>query len=136
MVNHAAAASWLTIAAEVATEVTAPALVETSYELGRMASLPPSADEVEATAQYLVGSIALSTATQAGLADTLLDLLTDGQDVSWLREHPQRLAAVTPEQVHEASVALLGPGGLVTAVVGDADLVEGSLAALGAVARA
>jgi predicted Zn-dependent peptidase len=136
VVNHAAAASWLTIAADVATEVTAPALVETSYELGRMASLPPAADEVEATAQYLVGSIALSTATQAGLADTLLDLLTDGQDVSWLREHPERLAAVTPEQVHEASVGLLGPGGLVTAVVGDADLVEGSLAALGAVARA
>jgi zinc protease len=135
VINNAAAGSWLTVAADVATEVTAPALLETSYELGRMASLPPSADEVAATAQYLVGSIALSTATQAGLADTLLDLLTDGQDVAWLREHPQRLAAVTAEQVHEASVPMLGPAGLVTAVVGDADVVEGPLSALGEVVR-
>jgi zinc protease len=136
LLNNAAAGSWLTVAADVATEVTAPALLETSYELGRMASLPPGADEVAATAQYLVGSIALSTATQAGLADTLLDLLSDGQDVTWLREHPQRLAAVTPEQVHEASVPMLGPAGLVTAVVGDAELIEGPLAALGEVTRA
>ncbi|MDX6359794.1 MAG: zinc protease [Nocardioidaceae bacterium] len=135
VINNAAGGSWLTVAADVATEVTAPALLETSYELGRMASLPPSADEVAATAQYLVGSIALSTATQSGLADTLLDLLTDGQDVSWLREHPQRLAAVTPEQVHEASVPMLGPAGLVSAVVGDAEVVEGPLSALGAVVR-
>ena len=46
--------SW-SIAADVATEVTAPALLETWYELGRMVSLPPTADEVAATAQYLVG---------------------------------------------------------------------------------
>jgi zinc protease len=135
VINNAAAGSWLTVAADVATEVTAPALLETSYELGRMASLPPSADEVAATAQYLVGSIALSTATQSGLADTVLDLLTDGQDVAWLREHPQRLAAVTAEQVHEASVPMLGLAGLVTAVVGDADVVEGPLSALGEVVR-
>lgn len=135
-INHAAAGSWMTVAADVATEVTAPALLETSYELGRMASLPPGDDEVAATAQYLVGSIALSTATQSGLADTLLELLSDGQDVGWLRDHPQRLAAVTPEQVHEAAVPMLGPAGLVTAVVGDADLVEGPLSALGEVSRA
>jgi zinc protease len=135
LLQHAAATSWLSIAADVATEVTAPALVETSYELGRMASLPPEAEEVEATAQYLVGSIALSTATQAGLADTLLDLLSDGQDVTWLREHPVRLAAVTPEGVHEASVPLLGPGRLVAAVVGDAERIGSSLEALGDVAR-
>ena len=136
LINNAAAGSWLTVAADVATEVTAPALLETSYELGRMASLPPGVDEVAATAQYLVGSIALSTATQSGLADTLLDLLTDGQDITWLREHPQRLAAVTPEQVHEASVPMLGPAGLVATVVGDAEVVAGPLAALGEVTRA
>jgi zinc protease len=135
MIQHASSSSWLTVAADVATEVTAPALVETAYELGRMASLPPEVEEVEATAQYLVGSIALSTATQAGVADTLLELLTDGQDVTWLREHPERLASVTPEQVHEASSALLGPGGLVTAVVGDAERIGGSLEALGGVTR-
>jgi zinc protease len=136
LINNGAAGSWLTVAADVATEVTAPALLETSYELGRMASLPPSADEVAATTQYLVGSIALSTATQSGLADTLVELLSDGQDVAWLHEHPLRLAAVTPEQVLEAAVPMLGPAGLVTAVIGDADVVESPLSALVEVTRA
>ena len=47
--------SCLLTAADVATEVTGPALVEIGYELGRMATLPPTADELAATAQYLVG---------------------------------------------------------------------------------
>ena len=97
------------LGADVATEVTAPALVEIGYELGRMVSLPPTADEVTATAQYLVGILALSTATQAGLAGTLTALLADGLDVTWLREHPAALIAVTPEDVHEVAQTLLAP---------------------------
>ena len=129
-IRHAPGASALLLAAEVATEVTAPALVEIGYELGRMTSLPPSAEEVAATAQYLVGILALSTATQAGLAGTLTALLADGLDVTWLRDHPARLAAVTPHEVHEAAQTLLAPAALVTTVVGDAAAVESSLAAL------
>jgi predicted Zn-dependent peptidase len=132
----APAASCLLTAADVTTEVTAPALVEIGYELGRMATLPPSADEVAATAQYLVGSLALSTATQAGLAGTLTVLLADGLDVTWLRDHPAALLAVTPEQVHEAAQPLLAPAGLVTTVVGDAGQVAGPLSALTEVTRA
>jgi predicted Zn-dependent peptidase len=134
--RHAPAASCLLTAADVTTEVTAPALVEIGYELGRMATLPPSADEVAATAQYLAGSLALSTATQAGLAGTLAVLLADGLDVSWLREHPSALMAVTPEQVHEVAQTLLAPAGLVTTVVGDAARVAGPLSALTEVTQA
>ena len=63
----------LVLDADVATEVTAPALLETLYELGRLASLPVTPAEVEAVRQYLIGTIALSTATQAGLASNLVD---------------------------------------------------------------
>jgi predicted Zn-dependent peptidase len=135
-IRHSRAGSHLVTAADVATEVTAPALVETTYELARLTSLPPSADEVSATAQYLAGTLALSTATQSGLATTLSVLLADGLDVSWLREHPQRLLAVTPEQVHEAAQTMLAPSGLVTTVVGDATQVEAPLAAVTQVTRA
>jgi predicted Zn-dependent peptidase len=100
-----------------------------------MVSLPPSADEVAATAQYLVGILALSTATQAGLAATVSVLLADGLDVSWLREHPERLLAVTPAEVHEAAQQLLAPAALVTTVVGDASVVAGPLSALTEVTR-
>jgi zinc protease len=133
--RHNAASSALVTIADVATEVTAPALVEVAYELGRIASLPPTAEEVAAAAQYLVGTLALSTATQAGLAATLTVLLADDLDVSWLREHPARLAAVTPEQVHEVAESMLGPSRLVTTVVGDAAKVEGALGALTAISR-
>jgi predicted Zn-dependent peptidase len=133
--QHGARASFLLLQADVATEVTAPALVEVGYELGRMASLPPTEEEVRSTAQYLVGALALATSTQAGLAGTLAALLADGLDASWLREHPQRLLAVTRDDVHEVAQRLLAPAAMVTTVVGDAQLVEGPLRALGEVVR-
>ena len=134
--RHGAAASWLVTSADVATEVTAPALVEVGYELGRLVSLPPTADEVAATAQYLVGILALSTATQAGLAGTLTALLADGLDVTWLREHPAALLAVTPDDVHEVAQTLLAPATRITTVVGDAARIEAPLSALTEVVRA
>ena len=130
-----AAASCLVTSADVATEVTVPALVEVGYELGRLVSLPPTADEVAATAQYLVGILALSTATQAGLAGTLTALLADGLDVTWLREHPAALLAVTPDDVHEAAQTLLAPATRITTVVGDAARIETPLSALTEVVR-
>jgi predicted Zn-dependent peptidase len=133
--QHATGGSTFLIGADVATEVTAPALLEIGYELGRLVSLPPTAEEVASTAQYLTGTLALATATQAGLAGTLTALLADGLDVNWLRDHPKSLAAVTPESVHDVAQGLLAPSGLVTTVVGDADQVEAPLRALTQVTR-
>ena len=133
--HHNARASFTLLQADVTTEVTAPALVETAYELGRIASLPPDADEVEAMAQHLVGVLALSTSTQAGLAATLSVLLAEGLGVDYLRDHPQRLLKVTPDQVHAAAVRMLAPATRAVTVVGDATAVGDSLRALGPVER-
>lgn len=133
--QHGARASFVLLQTDVATEVTAPALLEVGYELGRMATLPPTEEEVRSTAQYLVGALALSTSTQAGLAGTLAVLLADGLDVSWLREHPQRLLALRPQDVHAVARRVLAPASMVTTVVGDASLVEEPLAAFGEVVR-
>jgi predicted Zn-dependent peptidase len=134
--QHGARTSFLLLQADVATEVTAPALLEVGYEMGRMATLPPTAEEVRQTAQYLIGVLALSASTQAGLAGTLTMLLAEGLDVTWLREHPQRLLAVTPDDVHSVASRVLAPSSMVTTVVGDASLVEATLRALGDVTRA
>ena len=134
-VRHLRGDSRLVISAEVATEVTAPAMVEVLYELGRIAALPPSAEELEDTVQYLTGTLALGTSTQAGLAETLADLLTDGKSVDWLQEYPARLASTTPEEVMEAATKILAPANMVSVVVGDADVVEPSLALLTDVTR-
>ena len=134
-VRHLRGDSRLLTSADVATEVTAPAMVEVLYELGRIASLPPTPDELESTVQYLTGTLALGTATQAGLAETLVDLMSDGKGVDWLQEYPARLAATTPEDVQEAAATMLAPASMVSVVVGDADVVEPGLAMLMEVVR-
>jgi len=131
--EHAAAASAITVSADVATQVTAPALLEIGYELGRIAALPVEAQELEAARRYAVGTLALSTATQAGLASTLAALVADGLDATWLQEHPRALGAVTREDVRAAARRWLAPANLLTVLVGDAAAVRDEVAALGPV---
>ncbi len=129
VLRHQRAGSSIAVGVDVATDVAAPALVETLYELGRIVTLPPEPDEVEAAVHYLTGTAVLAAATQSGLADTLLHLLVRGLDVTWLRDHPARLAAVDPEQVH-AAAALLAPSRLVWTVLGAADRLHAPLASV------
>jgi predicted Zn-dependent peptidase len=128
--EQSALGSALILDADVATEVTAPAMVETIYELGRIASLPVTPAEVEAVRQYLIGTIALSTATQAGLASNLVNLLGFGLEPAWLAEHSARLAKVTVDEVSAAAAQFLGPARFVGVVVGDADRIVGPLGSL------
>jgi predicted Zn-dependent peptidase len=129
-VDHGAAGSSFLVEADVATEVTGPALLETWYELGRMALLPVTAAELDGARRYILGSMALSTATHAGLASTLSALVGAGLPPGWLAEHQQALAEVTVEQVQEASDRYLASTALTAVVVGDAARVAEPLAAL------
>jgi predicted Zn-dependent peptidase len=129
-IAHAETTSGFVVEADVATEVTGPALVEIDYELGRIATAPVTADELDSAARYTTGLLALQTATQSGLAATLESLLSDGLDISWLREHPARLAGVTTEQVREQAQRFFAPARLATVVVGDASRVRDDVAAL------
>ncbi len=133
-IDHAAAGSTLIIDADVATGVTAPALLEIWYELGRMATLPISAGELADVRQYAVGTLALSVASQSGLASTLAALAGHGLSLDWLREHPRRLAAVTLEDAFAAASRYLAPARMVTVLLGDAAEVAGPLGGLGPVA--
>jgi zinc protease len=129
-VDHQAAGSSFLVEADVATEVTGPALMETLYELGRMALTPVTDAELDGARRYILGSMALSTATHAGLASTLSALVGAGLRAGWLAEHQRALAAVTVEQVQEASARYLAPTALTSVVVGDAGIVAGPLGAL------
>ena len=129
-IEHNTLGSVLLLDADVATDVTAPAFLETLYELGKISSLPVTQDELASVRQYAIGSLALSTATQAGLASTLASLAGTGLSADWLAEHPQRLATVSIGDVNSAAAQFFGPAGLVSVVVGDAAQVAGPLAAL------
>ncbi|MGH3656629.1 MAG: M16 family metallopeptidase, partial [Micromonosporaceae bacterium] len=68
LIDHNAAGSVVLLSAEVATDVTGPALLETMYELGRLSTLPPGEEELEQARQYILGTLMLGVSTQAGLA--------------------------------------------------------------------
>ncbi|MEP7022151.1 MAG: pitrilysin family protein [Pseudonocardiales bacterium] len=129
-IEHNVLGSSLMFDVEVATEVTGPSLLETLYELGRIASLPVTETEVQSVRQYAIGSLALSTATQAGLASTLSALAAFDLGLDWMTEHPRRLAAVGVDEVSAAAAQFLAPSRLTSVVVGDADTITGPLAAL------
>jgi zinc protease len=129
-IEHNVLGSSLLFDVEVATEVTAPALLETLYELGKIASLPVTGAEVESVRQYAIGSLALSTATQAGLASTLSALAVFELGLDWVIEHPRRLAAIGVDEVSAAAAEFLAPARLTSVVVGDAQTITEPLALL------
>jgi predicted Zn-dependent peptidase len=134
-IEHFVAGSALVVAAEVATEVTGPAMLETLYELGRIASLPPGEEELEQARRYGLGTLRLGMSTQAGLAGLASMYASFGLRLSFLTEHSAALASATREQVAEVAARYLAPSGAVAVVLGDAEQIEGRLAALTPVER-
>jgi predicted Zn-dependent peptidase len=129
-IGHRRQASELTVAAEVSTDVTVPALLEIRSELARMAAGTLTGEELDSAKRYLVGTLALATQTQAGLASYLSAITADGLTIDYLAAYPRAVEAVTIDDVMDASLRYLGPRGLQTVLVGDASTVERPLAAL------
>jgi zinc protease len=131
-VSHNLAASAVTIGADVQTAVTAPALVETFYEIGRMATTPVGDDELEAAKRFLAGTLAMSTETQAGLSSYVTALAIAGLDVSYLRELPAAAAKLSPDDVAAAAATYLAPSLLAPVLVGDAEQIGAAVGRIGA----
>ncbi|MGI5502761.1 M16 family metallopeptidase [Lentzea sp. CA-135723] len=123
----------LLIDADTASDVTAAALLETRYELARLGLVPPSQSEVDTARSYAVGTLLTSTSSQGGLASFLVNLVGLGLGLDWLVAHPQRLAAVTAEQVAQAALDFFAPANFTGVLVGDAEQLKPKLAALGGV---
>jgi zinc protease len=123
----------LGVETDVASDVTAAALLETRYELGRLTAVPPTAAEVDAARAYAVGSLLISLDNQGGLASTLSALAADGLGIEWLRGHPARLESVTVDQVAEAALEFFAPTAFTGVVVGDADVIGARVRALGGI---
>jgi predicted Zn-dependent peptidase len=128
--EHHVLGTTLGLSVEVQSEVTAPAVLETLYELGRIASLPVTEKEVTSVQQYAVGTLALSTATQSGLASTLSALFPFGLGVDWISTFPELLRTATVDDVSAAAAGFFGPAGFTSVVVGDATQIADGLAAL------
>jgi predicted Zn-dependent peptidase len=132
-VDHSVAGSSLILSAEVATNVTAAALLETYYELGRIATVAPNSEELEQARRYALGSLLLGMSTQASLAGLATAYAAYGLRLDYLVEHTARLAAASSEEVAAAAATYLAPAKAVTVVLGDAERVAASLSTLSTV---
>jgi predicted Zn-dependent peptidase len=132
-IDHLPLGSRFNVSADVGTAVTAPALLEIRYEMGRMATLPVTAEELDSARRYLIGTTALSTQTQSGLADYLFALAIAGLGFDYLRQLPKRLEKVTVDEVQDAGARYLAPARLPTVIVGDVAAIRASLETLDAV---
>jgi predicted Zn-dependent peptidase len=130
-IRHSGLASTLIVEADVATDVTAPALLEMWYELGRLTTLPPTGRELDEARQYAIGTLAMSVANQSGMANILISLIGVGLSLDWLRDHPDRLADVAARDIYEIGVHVLAPRQLAAVVIGDATSTEEPLKAFG-----
>jgi predicted Zn-dependent peptidase len=130
MIEHSVAGSALVMSAEVATEVTAPALVETFYELGRIAALAPSEAELEQARQYALGTLQLGMSTQAGLAGLASTYAGFGLRLDYLAVHSERLEAATLADVKRVAREHLAPAKAAVVVLGDASRIADEVAAI------
>jgi zinc protease len=128
--DHPSAGSRLVAGADVATDVTAASMLETLYELGRIATVPVGEAELDQARRYAVGTLALGTASQSGLAGQLSALAAAGLGLEWLRDHSAALLKVTVDEVLEAAGRWLAPSVLTPVLVGDTALVADSVRAL------
>ncbi|CAM3492213.1 M16 family metallopeptidase [Stackebrandtia soli] len=129
-VDHALAGSMIVIAADVATEVTAPALWEMRYELGRLAVTEPTSEELEQARRYALGTLRIGTATQAGLASLTSTFAGMGLRPDWLLDHARRLSAVSIEDVHRVAREIFAPAKAIAVVLGDEREIADEIRAL------
>jgi predicted Zn-dependent peptidase len=128
--EHPPAGSRITVSVDVATDVTAPAVLETMYELGRISTVPVSQEELDQARRYAIGSLQLGTASQAGLASMLSMLVGADLGVDYLRDFPKQMQAVTVDDVLAAAATWMAPTRLTSVLVGDVKVVEAPLQAL------
>jgi predicted Zn-dependent peptidase len=124
---------FLTVRADVRTEVTAAALAEIFYEQDRLAATLPTEEELSRAKRYQTGLYLLRNQIQAAVAQTLASNWVNGLPPEALGEFVTRVTAVTSEQVREAGRAFFPSARQTVVVVGEEAKVKSELAQFGEV---
>lgn len=121
----------ITTGADVRNQVTGPTLKEILFELHRMATTEPSADEVESAKQYLVGNTAIDLHPNAALAATLASFWAQGKPSGFIDSRMAKVERVTAAEVQDAATKFLDPAQMTIVVVGDKDVLDQQLSSFG-----
>jgi zinc protease len=109
--------AWL-IVATFAPSLLDQGLKSTHRELNEWYSNGITAAELDYRKSALTGEHYVKMATTGGMADTILETVRDGLDLSWIDEYPKQLAALTLDQVNNAIRKHVNPEKLITVEAG------------------
>jgi zinc protease len=121
----------VTATADVRTEVTEGAMKEFLYELGRLGSEKVSATELADAKRSIVGGFALSLENQNLLLTNIVQRQIYDFPANYWDEYPQKIAAVTAEDVQRAAQKYFNPQTLQIVAVGDAAKIRPALEKFG-----
>lgn len=113
--------------AAVNTDATVPAVVDTLAELERMREASPSAGELRAARDYLVGVFPLRFETPGPVAGALAGLVIHDLPEDELARYRPAIEAVTADDVLRVARQHLHPEVAAVVLVGDADAILGPL---------
>lgn len=90
-------------------------------EITRMAREPVTAHELESAKAYLTGNFVFDFQTNAQIAEFLVEAEVYGLGFDYLQTYPEKIRAVTIEEVSRVAGSYLAPEALTTVVVGPVD---------------
>jgi len=121
--------AWIE-SADVQAASTGPALTEVFKEIDTLRRTPPNAAELTAAKNYRNGIFVLSNATRGGLISQLAFVNLQELPADWLTTFVERMYAVTPQQVTQATQKYLDPAQMSVVVVGDLATVKKQIEAV------
>jgi len=124
------AAFW-TQNADVTTAQTGASLHEIFYEIDRMRTTPPSADELQGVQNYLAGTFVLQNSSRGGITGQLGFMHFHGLDRSYLTNYVHNVFAVTPEGVQRMAQQYFDPSRMLLVVTGDLTVIRDQLTPYG-----
>lgn len=121
------------VSTAVATDVAGPAAREILHEMRRLREEPPSEEELEDTKNYIGGVFAYTLQTIGGLAQRLETVATFGLEDDYYEAYPERVRAVTRQDVATVARRHLHPDRAAVVAVGPAETLRPQLEELGPV---
>ena len=127
---YAAGITTWTLATDVSTPDTAPAVQEIFKELARLRSEPAAISELNSIQNYRAGTFVIGASSRSGIISQLAYLEQQHLPETWLTDYVTNVHAVTPEQARAAATDQLTPEHMTLVVVGDLKLIKDPLLAL------
>lgn len=116
------------VSTAVQSEVTAPALTEIFLEIDRIRGEKISDEELTLARDYLEGVFPIRYETTAAIASALATLVIHDLPADYYDTYRKNIHNVSADLVLQAATAHLHPSELQTVVVGDAEMIQNSLA--------